>query len=213
MRARSQTCEQTLPNLLTNRIMNKLAFLINSQCASHVYKLSGRKRDGYKGVVILRFISFGRSAFLRSMIFASHGQILAYGPVCAHLFPFVTPPFLHLHDRSITHSTKDVCLGGEDRQSIFWCIVFFLRHRIWPGEASTVQWKWSPARPWLPPGPGSLKALLFPPLLNNVKNKGTQGVRARYGAELPLFISFVRYPGRPVILGMDSRPETLACGR
>ena len=50
-----------------------------------------------------------------------------------------------------------------------------------------------------PPAPGSLKALLFPPLLNNVENKGTQGVRARYGAELPPFISIVRYPGRPVI--------------
>ena len=54
-----------------------------------------------------------------------------------------------------------------------------------------------------PPAPGSLKALLFPPLLNNVENKGTQGVRARYGAELPPFISIVRYPGRPVILGME----------
>ena len=31
-----------------------------------------------------------------------------------------------------------------------------------------------------PPAPRSLKALLFPPLLNNVENKGTQGVRARY---------------------------------
>ena len=54
-----------------------------------------------------------------------------------------------------------------------------------------------------PPAPGSLKALLFPPLLNNVENKGTQGVRARYGAELPPFISIVRYPGCPVMLGMD----------
>ena len=54
-----------------------------------------------------------------------------------------------------------------------------------------------------PPAPGSLKALLFPPLLNNVENKGTQGVRARYGAELPPFISIVRYPGRPVVLGME----------
>ena len=54
-----------------------------------------------------------------------------------------------------------------------------------------------------PPAPGSLKALLFPPLLNNVENKGMQGVRARYGADLPPFISTVRYPGRPVILGMD----------
>ena len=36
----------------------------------------------------------------------------------------------------------------------------------------------------IPSAPGSLKALLFPPLLNNVENKGTQGVRARYGAEL-----------------------------
>ena len=54
-----------------------------------------------------------------------------------------------------------------------------------------------------PPAPGSLKALLFPPLLNEVQNKGTQGVQARYGAELPPLISIVRYPGRPVILGID----------
>ena len=46
-----------------------------------------------------------------------------------------------------------------------------------------------------PPAPGSLKAPLFPPLLNEVQNNGTQGVRARYGAD----ISIVRYPGRPVI--------------
>ena len=50
-----------------------------------------------------------------------------------------------------------------------------------------------------PPAPGSLKRSLFPTLLNEVQNKGTQGVRARYGAELPPFISIVRYPGRPVI--------------
>ena len=72
------------------------------------------------------------------------------------------------------------------------------RRRIWPDEGSTVQWKWSP------PAPGTLKALLFPPLLNNVQNKGTQGVQARYGAELPPFISIVRCPGRPVILGMET---------
>ena len=50
-----------------------------------------------------------------------------------------------------------------------------------------------------PPAPGSLKRSLFPTLLNEVQNKGTQGVRARYGAELPPIISIVRYPGRPVI--------------
>ena len=44
---------------------------------------------------------------------------------------------------------------------------------------------------------------MFPTLLNEVQNKGRQGVRARYGAELPPIISIVRYPGRPVILGMD----------
>ena len=55
-----------------------------------------------------------------------------------------------------------------------------------------------------PPAPGSLKRSLFPTLLNEVQNKGTQGVRARYGAELPPIISIVRYPGRPVILGMDT---------
>ena len=54
-----------------------------------------------------------------------------------------------------------------------------------------------------PPAPGSLKRFLFPTLLNEVQNKGTQGVRARYGAELPPIISIVRYPGRPVILGME----------
>ena len=50
-----------------------------------------------------------------------------------------------------------------------------------------------------PPAPGSLKVLLLPPLLNKVQNKGTQGVRARYDAELPPIISIVWYPGRPVI--------------
>ena len=67
------------------------------------------------------------------------------------------------------------------------------RHRLWPGEGSTVQWK------WFPPSPGCLKALLFPPLSNKVQNKGTQGVKARYDAELPPIISVVRCPGRPVI--------------
>ena len=56
-----------------------------------------------------------------------------------------------------------------------------------------------------PPAPGSLKALLFPPLLNKGQNKGTQGVQARYGAELPPFISIVWYPGRPVTLGMEEQ--------
>ena len=56
------------------------------------------------------------------------------------------------------------------------------------------------------PAPGSLKAFLFPPLLNYV-DKGTQGVRARYDVELPPFISIVRYTGRPVILGMETLPN------
>ena len=30
-----------------------------------------------------------------------------------------------------------------------------------------------------------------------------QGVQARYGAELPSFISIFRYAGRPIMLGMD----------
>ena len=58
-----------------------------------------------------------------------------------------------------------------------------------------------------PPAPGGLKALLSPPLLNKVQNKGTQGVRARYGAELPPIISIVRYPGRPVISVPDNSPR------
>ena len=57
-----------------------------------------------------------------------------------------------------------------------------------------------------PPAPRSLKRSLFPssnPVKRSTKQGGTQGVRARYGAELPPIISIVRYPGRPVILGMD----------
>ena len=85
----------------------------------------------------------------------------------------------------------------ESSPGIFKCSKMFnakeIRHRIWPGEGFTVQWKWSP------PGPGSLKALLFPLPLNKVENRGTQGVRARYDAELPPIISIVRCPGRPVI--------------
>ena len=38
-------------------------------------------------------------------------------------------------------------------------------------EVSTAQWKWSL------PAPGSLKALLLPPDLNKLQNKGTQGYR------------------------------------
>ena len=64
-----------------------------------------------------------------------------------------------------------------------------------------------------PPAPGSLKALLFPPLLNKAQNKGTQGVRARYGAELPPIISIVRYPGRPVILVPEYMLETNLASR
>ena len=56
-----------------------------------------------------------------------------------------------------------------------------------------------------PPAPGSLKALLFPPLSNEEQNKGTQGVQAKYVAELPPFISIFQYPSRPVILGMHFR--------
>ena len=64
-----------------------------------------------------------------------------------------------------------------------------------------------------PPAPGSLKALLFPPLLNKVPNKGTRGVQVRYGAELPPFISIVPYPARPVILGIVWPILTMSLGR
>ena len=60
-----------------------------------------------------------------------------------------------------------------------------------------------------PPAPGSLKRSLFPTLLNEVQNKGTQGVRARYGAELPPIISIVRYPGRPVISVPERRARVV----
>ena len=63
-----------------------------------------------------------------------------------------------------------------------------------------------------PHAPGSLKALLFPPLLNNVENKGAQGVQARYGADLSPFISIVWCPGRPVILGMEPGTPGLGAG-
>ena len=57
-----------------------------------------------------------------------------------------------------------------------------------------------------PPAPGSLKALLFPPLLNEVQNKGTQGVRARYGAELPPFIFHCPEPRSSSHIGHGAYP-------
>ena len=62
-----------------------------------------------------------------------------------------------------------------------------------------------------PPAPGSLKAPLFPPLSNEVQNKGTHGVQARYGAELPPIISIVRYPGRPVMFWRRTNVQQLTC--
>ena len=38
---------------------------------------------------------------------------------------------------------------------------------------------------------------------HKVQNKGTQGARARYNAELPPFVSVVGHPSRPIIVGMD----------
>ena len=59
-----------------------------------------------------------------------------------------------------------------------------------------------------PLAPGSLKAPLLPPLLNNVENKGTQGVRARYGAELPPLISIVRAPQSSSHIGHGKKAQT-----
>ena len=100
-------------------------------------------------------------------------------------------------------------LPGQSRQNfVYVCFslcVFFAaeslshseidmgQHQVWPGEGSTIQWKWSP------PSPGSLKALLFPRLVNKVQNEGTRGVP---------FISIVQCPSHPVILGVDERVST-----
>ena len=71
---------------------------------------------------------------------------------------------------------------GQSRKFVYVYVFFFpwfvkflvnCRHRIWPGEGSTVQWKWSP------PAPGSLEALLFPPLLQNKGRKGYERGTAR----------------------------------
>ena len=57
----------------------------------------------------------------------------------------------------------------------------------------------------IPRRPGSLKApFAFRPMKISIK-KGTRGVHARYDAELPPFISIVRCPGHPIILGMVFR--------
>ena len=55
----------------------------------------------------------------------------------------------------------------------------------------------APARPWSSKSPS-----VSTPIKQSTIKK--QGVRARYGAELPPFISIVRCPGRPVILGMEN---------
>ena len=56
-----------------------------------------------------------------------------------------------------------------------------------------------PARPWQSKSPS-----VSTPIKQSTK-QGNARVRARYGAELPPFISTVRCPGRPVILGMEPR--------
>ena len=47
------------------------------------------------------------------------------------------------------------------------------------------------------------KPFCFPPLLNKMQDKGTQGVRARCDAELPPCLSIVQHPCHPIILGME----------
>ena len=74
------------------------------------------------------------------------------------------------------------------------------RHRIWPDKGSTVQsLNGNDPRPT----PGKSKTTSASTPIKQCTNKGMQGVQARYGAELPPFISIVQYPGRPVILGME----------
>ena len=74
-----------------------------------------------------------------------------------------------------------------------------LTHRIWPGEGSTVQWTWAP------PAPGSLKALLLPPLFYQSTKRGN----ARGTSEVRRGTSSIHFhcpvPGRPVIFGMENQ--------
>ena len=76
-----------------------------------------------------------------------------------------------------------------------WICLFFS-----PQKKVDTKYDWAKGPPYNGsdplPSPGSLKALLFPPLVNEVQNKGTQGVQARYDAELPPFISIVWQPGQ-----------------
>ena len=62
-----------------------------------------------------------------------------------------------------------------------------------------------------PPCWSKSPSVSFPIKRSTKKNKGTQGVQARYDAELPPFISIVQHTGRPVMLGMEPRsPKRVA---
>ena len=66
--------------------------------------------------------------------------------------------------------------------------------------------------PWLSTSPS-----VSTPIKQSTKNKRTQGVRARYDADLPPCICTIRHPGPPVILGMEfslcNVGKTKACRR
>ena len=72
------------------------------------------------------------------------------------------------------------------------------RHRIWPGEGSAVQRKWSHV------APESLNSFASRPIEIS-KNTWTQGLRARYDPVLPPSMSIVRSPSRPVISAPEKR--------
>ena len=87
---------------------------------------------------------------------------------------------------------------------MFTCFSFPELHELlrcgesWHGEGSTVQRKWCPARPWKSKSPS-----VSIPVKRSTKQGNARGTQTRYGAELPPVISIARYPGRPVILGME----------
>ena len=68
-----------------------------------------------------------------------------------------------------------------------WLVIW---HRLWLGEGSTVQWKWSS------PSPGSLKALLLQTLLEMYKTRGRK--RCKWGTTRNFLHSFP-LSGTPVV--------------
>ena len=107
----------------------------------------------FRGPVLSRKTVFGPFSLLFRGFFVAPvlGKFYAYSPWNSLLRKRTWLTDLRLAQEDVNGeklTVKKWWIFGADFFTV-WCRFFTVyRHRIWPGEHSTVQWKWSPARPW-----------------------------------------------------------------